>query len=168
MSTGTLISVDEYLRTSYSPDREYVDGELVEIHVGEWPHSIVQRNIIVALTTKYPGVFAVPEIRSHTRATRYRLPDVAVVLKSPGTPVLQDAPFIAIEILSSEDRVTRLIEKLNEYAAKGTRHIWVFDPRLKQMFTFRNNALQEVLGDTIATDEPRIELTRAEIFQDLD
>jgi hypothetical protein len=33
MSTGTLISVEEYLRTSYSPDMEYVDGELVEINV---------------------------------------------------------------------------------------------------------------------------------------
>jgi Uma2 family endonuclease len=93
---------------------------------------------------------------------------VAVVLKSPQTAVLQDAPFITIEIISSEDRVTRLVEKLKEYAAKGTPHIWVFDPRLKQMFVFRNDALIEVKGDTIATDDPRLELTRAEVFQDLD
>jgi hypothetical protein len=30
-----LISVREYLSTSYSPDREYVDGRIVERSVGE-------------------------------------------------------------------------------------------------------------------------------------
>ena len=33
MGAGTLISVEEYLRTSYSPDKEYVDGVLVERNV---------------------------------------------------------------------------------------------------------------------------------------
>jgi Uma2 family endonuclease len=168
MSAGTLISVEEYLRTSYSPDMEYVDGELVEINVGEWDHSIIQRNIVGTFFVKYPQVFAVPEIRSKTRETRYRLPDVAVLLKRPGTRVLLQAPFIAIEILSEEDRVTRLVEKLKEYAALGTPNIWVFDPRLKQMFTFHDNALREVMVDTIATENPRLELTREEIFRDLD
>jgi len=120
------------------------------------------------LTNNYPGVFAIPELRSRVRQTRYRLPDIAVTLKPIRTGVLNEPPFIAIEILSEEDRVSRLIEKLKEYAAFGTPHIWVFDPRLKQMFTFRDNALQEVLGDTIATGDPHLELTRAEVFQDLD
>lgn len=168
MKTGALISVEEYLRTSYSPDREYVDGELVEINVGEWPHSLVQRNILLAFGRKYPKVFAVPELRSKVRQTRYRLPDVAVLLKTPGTRVLEEAPFIAIEILSEEDRVSRLVEKLKEYAANGTPHIWVFDPRLKQMSFFHQNALVEVGGDSIASDDPRLELTRDEVFRDLD
>jgi hypothetical protein len=30
MATTTLLSVEEYLRTSYSPDREYRDGVLIE------------------------------------------------------------------------------------------------------------------------------------------
>ncbi len=35
MATGALVSVDEYLRTSYRPDCDYVDGILVERNVGE-------------------------------------------------------------------------------------------------------------------------------------
>ena len=35
MLTGTSIPVEEYLRTSYEPDMEYVDGQLVERSVGE-------------------------------------------------------------------------------------------------------------------------------------
>jgi hypothetical protein len=34
----TTVPVEEYLNTSYDPDREYVDGQLVERHVGEHFH----------------------------------------------------------------------------------------------------------------------------------
>jgi hypothetical protein len=34
------------------------------------------------------------------------------------------------------------------------------------MFVFHGNSLQEIEGDTISTGEPRLELTRDEIFQD--
>jgi len=39
MPTLTAIPVEEYLRTIYHPDMEYVDGQLVERHVGEYYHS---------------------------------------------------------------------------------------------------------------------------------
>jgi hypothetical protein len=62
-SAGALISVEEYLNTSYDPDVEYVDGALVERNVGDWLHSLTQRNLIVALTVKYPRIYSVPEFR---------------------------------------------------------------------------------------------------------
>ena len=165
MGAGTLISVDEYLRTSYSPDKEYVDGVLVERNVGEKPHSRIQRNLILAFA-KFPGVQVWPELRMQTSAGHHRIPDVCVTLSEPETNVLTEPPFIAIEILSEDDSVTRLIEKLKEYEAMGVPNIWVFDPRLREMFTFHANALTEVAGDVIATVEPRIELTREEVFRD--
>jgi Uma2 family endonuclease len=166
MAVETLVSVEEYLNTSYSPDMEYVDGVLVERNVGEWDHCMVQSNIIFELRQKYPNIKVVPELRAKVTGTRYRLPDVCVTLRDPHTRVLMEAPYIAVEILSEEDRVTRLIEKLKEYAAMGVPNIWVFDPGLKQMFVFHGNSLQEIEGDTISTGEPRLELTREEIFQD--
>src|ERR1017187_9349960 len=42
MATSTSVPVEEYLRTTYHPDMEYVDGELVERHVGEHTHSRLQ------------------------------------------------------------------------------------------------------------------------------
>ena len=42
MTTGTLVSVEEYLNTSYSPDCDYVDGEVLERNWGEWNHSELQ------------------------------------------------------------------------------------------------------------------------------
>jgi len=168
MSVETLISVEEYLNTSYDPDVEYVDGVLVERSVGDWLHSLTQRNIIIALG-RYPGVYGVLELRSQTRSTRYRLPDVCVLLAPPRSRYLVDAAFLAIEILSEDDRMTRVMEKLEEYAQKGVPNIWLIDPRLRTLAVYSSGALSEIRGDRIATVvEPRLELMRDEIFQDLE
>ena len=42
MATSTRLSLLEYMKTSYQPDREYVDGELVERNVGKWEHARLQ------------------------------------------------------------------------------------------------------------------------------
>jgi len=163
MPVGTLVSLEEYLNTSYDPDVEYVDGVLVERNVGDWLPSLIQRNIVLAFGRRYPRIFAVPELRSRTTATRYRLPDVCVLLEPPKTRYLLDAAFVAIEILSEADRMTEVLEKLQEYAANGTAHIWLIDPRLRQMFVYRQNSLVAV-ETALETTDPRLELTRDEAF----
>src|SRR6266545_173025 len=106
MGVDTLISVEEYLNTSYDPDVEYVDGVLEARHVGDWLHSLIQVNMASALKQKYRGKIKVlTELRSSTTPTRFRLPDVCVTLRSPGTKVLWEAAFLVIEILSEEDRM---------------------------------------------------------------
>src|ERR1022692_1833680 len=49
MAASTSVPVEEYLRTSYEPDMEYVDGELVERHVGEHKHSCLQTLAVLEL-----------------------------------------------------------------------------------------------------------------------
>lgn len=39
---STLIPVSEYLATTYRPDCDYVDGELVERNLGEREHAALQ------------------------------------------------------------------------------------------------------------------------------
>lgn len=38
MATMAHISVSEYLRTTYRPDCDYIDGDVKERNVGEQPH----------------------------------------------------------------------------------------------------------------------------------
>ncbi len=49
MATSTIVSLEEYLRTDYRPDMEYIDGELrpkegklTEEPVVRWMHSRLQ------------------------------------------------------------------------------------------------------------------------------
>jgi Uma2 family endonuclease len=101
MSVGALVSLEDYLNTSYSPDREYVDGIIVERHVGERPHSLVQKNLIIYLQTRYPDLFVWPEPRVRTvPGRRSRVPDVCATVDDPRADVFDGPPFVSIEILS--------------------------------------------------------------------
>jgi Uma2 family endonuclease len=159
-----VVSLEEYLRTSYEPDMEFVDGVLVERNVGDWLHALVQTNLAVAIRRKYPHLKVVVEFRSRTAATRYRVPDVSVLLAPPATRYLLDAAFLVVEVLSEDDRMSRVIAKLQEYATLGVPNIWLVDPEMKLMSVYRPPALVEITGDTIATEDGSIELSRAEIF----
>ena len=85
LPNSPLVSVEEYQNTSYDPDVEFVDGVLVERHLGDWLHSLIQSNVLFALRRKYPHLKVVAELRSSVTGTRYRLPDVCVLLAAPKT-----------------------------------------------------------------------------------
>jgi Uma2 family endonuclease len=159
-----VVPVEEYLSTSYDPDVEFVDGVLVERNVGDWLHSLVQSNILVSLRKKYPHLKVVAELRSKITDTRYRIPDVTVLLSPPKTKYLLDAAYAAIEVLSEDDVMSRVTLKLKEYDAKGVPNIWLIDPRLQSIWVYRPPALIEIEADTIATRDGSVELSRAEIF----
>ena len=53
MAVGTLVSVAEYLNTSYRPDCDYVDGEVRERNLGEIDHSGTQMMIGNWLMMRY-------------------------------------------------------------------------------------------------------------------
>lgn len=42
MPAATTISVEQYLATTYRPDRDYIDGELRERNAGEYLHWALQ------------------------------------------------------------------------------------------------------------------------------
>jgi hypothetical protein len=47
-----LWTVREYLRTSWSPDRKFVDGRIEERNLGEKEHSIILRYLTVLFAIK--------------------------------------------------------------------------------------------------------------------
>jgi Uma2 family endonuclease len=162
---ATLVSLEEYLNTSYSPDREYVDGAVVERNLGEFPHSTVQSNFVHFLRQRYPHLRVLPEQRVRTTAKRTRVPDVIVTQEKPAAGVFETPPFICIEILSACDAVSDLFERLDEYAAMGVLNIWVADPGRRKAYAYRNAGLLEV--DRFETEQPRILLPLDEVFHDL-
>src|ERR1700722_8855431 len=98
-----LLSVEEYLNTSYDPDMEFVEGVLLERNMGDWQHSLVQSNILYALRRQYPKLKVVAELRTSVTSTRYRLPDVCVLLSAPKIKYLLEAAFLVVEVLSEGD-----------------------------------------------------------------
>jgi len=130
MPTGTLISVEEYLATSYEPDCDYVDGHLEQRNVGEWDHSKLQLAIgaYFFARRKQWGISAATELRVQVKPSRFRIPDVCVVLGEPNEQILTRPPFLCVEILSPDDPALELRIKIDEYLDFGVSYVWVIDP----------------------------------------
>ena len=134
MATTTAepqVSVDEYLRTSYEPDVEYVDGQLEERNVGEIEHARVIKSIMKLLLQHEQEwqIEVLPDVRTQVGADRYRIPDILISRRSSQDKrIVREAPLVVIEVLSPEDRVSRYQQRIADYQAMGVRAIWVIDP----------------------------------------
>ena len=168
MSARTLISVEDYLASAYEPDCDYVDGHIEERNVGEWDHSRLQGKVYAYLAKHYEeaGILAVPELRLRVSSTRFRVPDICVFLSNPGERVPTKPPFICIEILSPEDRMSRVEVRINDYLAMGVPYVWVLDPQTRQAFAATAaEGLKEVKSGVLQTENPVLELPLAESFR---
>lgn len=131
MAASTAISVEEYLGTTYDPDLEYVGGQLVERHVGEYDHSRLQSLVVALLlaraTERHFRAFVELRVRVSDEP-RYRIPDIcAKALPHQKTPVLIQ-PDLVIEIVSPDDKPVEMLERIGDYQAAGIPHIWIIDP----------------------------------------
>jgi len=106
-TTPTLLSIEEYLRTSYKPDVDFVDGEIEERNMGEFQHARIQNLIAFFLTLneKSWSTQTIVEQRIRVAARRVRICDVAVLrADAPREQVTTTPPLICIEILSPARR----------------------------------------------------------------
>src|SRR3984957_13115520 len=97
-----MVTVQEYLTTSYEADREYVDGELVERHSGEQPHSRVHGTMASLLlqNEREAGIRVLMSQRVQVSPTRFRVPDVCATLASdPRDPIVKHPRFLCVEVL---------------------------------------------------------------------
>lgn len=141
-----LVSVDEYLATSYPDgDREYLDGVVVERNLGTPGHSALQKILIRHLLAfeKPLGMSLFPECRTRVAETRYRVPDVLLMLKPfrRTDRALLDAPFLIVEVLSPEDSVGGSLRRFRDYAQIGVPHIILMDPIDRETFVFSSGDL---------------------------
>jgi Uma2 family endonuclease len=128
------ISLEEYLHTSYSPDCEYIDGEIVERNVGKGKHSYTQGKTYGRLSDSLNHLLILPEQRIQVTATRVRIPDVCVVGELED--VVTKPPFLCVEILSPEDRWSRTNTLISDYHAMGVPCVWVIDPWSSRAWIF--------------------------------
>jgi Uma2 family endonuclease len=167
-TTRTLISVEEYLASSYEPDCDYVDGHIEERNLGQGTHARLQLRIGAYLLAHYEheGVEVGTEWRVQVKPTRFRIPDVCLVLGDPGEEILTKPPFLCIEILSPEDRMSRMKERVSEYVAMGVPYVWVLDLQTKRTYVAtQTEELREVADSVLRTENPVLEVPLREIFR---
>ena len=169
MATATRVSVEVYLRSSYEPDAEYVDGEIEERPVGENDHSAWQNAIGLwfNLHAQEWRIRVRPELRIQVAPTRFRVPDVTVLDRAqPAEQIITHPPLGVFEILSPEDRMQRLLRKLEDYSVMGIPEIWVIDPQDSTYYRYKERQLMR--SDSFNYDARGIVFPMIEIKNHLD
>ena len=146
------LSLQEYLRTNYKPDVDFVDGTLEERNMGEQQHAQLQWLIaeLLGQQCKQLQVRGLIEQRIKVAPDRVRVCDV--VLRNAKTPydkVLSTPPLVCIEILSPEDRLSRATLVLSDYQRMGVPNIWLIDPIRRCAYTFDGSGLHPELGSAL-------------------
>lgn len=167
MASTTLLSVEQYLSTTYSPDCEYVEGRLLERNVGEKDHARLQTILTAFLFGKEQesGIFVVTEQRVQVTPERFRIPDICVVAgEEPREQIFTKPPFLCIEILSRDDTMQDMQDRVDDYLSFGVPFVWILNPRSRKAYTYTTAGMVEAKDGFLRTPEPRIEVPLGEIF----
>ena len=149
-----LVSVEQYLKSSYEPDAEYVDGVIEERPMGENQHSAWQMALTVYFGSRARewGIRVRPELRTKTSERHYRVPDVAILdANAPQDPIALVPPVAAFEILSPEDRLSRLLVRLADLESMGVPALYIIDPADNAFFRYQAGKLAVV--EQVVVDE---------------
>jgi Uma2 family endonuclease len=168
MSTKVLMDVSEYLHFSFEgSDREYLDGEVATRNWNDIPHGDAQGNLMYRLSQLRPklGLRVLPEITLKISPTRYRVADLAVWRNDEiGTGIPTVAPFLVVEILSPEDRMVRMLPKIQEYLSIGVEWIWIVDPQEESALLYSQQNPAGAVCNILRTENPAIEIPLAAAF----
>jgi len=167
MPAATQIPVSEYLSTTYRPDREYVDGAIVERNLGEKDHSRPQGKIIAFLITRGSewGITVLPEQRVQVTPSRFRIADVCVLAAdAPDEQIITHAPFLCVEILSKDDTVSSMMERLDDFLEMGVPNVWLIDPRKRRGYRYTSEGMLEAKDGVLRTTMPSIAVPLAALF----
>jgi Uma2 family endonuclease len=175
MATATtLISIDEYLRTSYHPDRDYVDGEIQERNLGERDHARLQALLTIWFGNNEQAwnVYSLVEQRIRVTARRVRIADICLVRRdAPKEQVLVTPPLLCVEILSPEDRLPRAARVMEDYARMGVPNLWLLDPRdsnERVAYIYRSDGLFKLTTTHLTIPNTEIHIDLPTLFAALD
>jgi len=72
----------------------------------------------------------------------FRVPDVTLLSRdAPREQIITHAPLAVFEILSPEDSMTKMLDKLAEYERMGIGAIWVIEPKKQVFYRYREGQL---------------------------
>jgi Uma2 family endonuclease len=158
VASKTLVTVDDLLAMPDEKNYELMDGELVERNMSTLS-SWVAGKLLHALSRHleedprgwvFPadnGFLCFPD-----RPNRLIRPDVSFIARERlprGLPVegyLGIAPDLAVEVISPNDLVYEVDEKVLEYLGAGVPLVWVVHPVPRSVLVYRAGGPSSVLG----------------------
>jgi Uma2 family endonuclease len=161
VTTTQSLTLDEFLKLPETePASEFTNGEIIQKPMPQGEHSLLQGELceIINQAAKSQKIaYAFPELRC-TFANNSIVPDVAVFRwqRIPVEPSGRIAnrfeihPDWAIEILSPDQRPTKVLEKLLHCSQHGTELGWLIDPEEESiLIVFPNQRIELLRGPAV-------------------
>jgi Uma2 family endonuclease len=171
MASATIIPISEYLNTTYRPDCDYIGGEVRERNVGERPHALLQ-GIFFAIfhaNRRAWNIVVLPEQRVQTSATHFRIPDVCVLRRTdPVEAIVHTPPLVCIEVLSPQDTMSAMQERVDDYTHMGVEHIWLIDPLSRHAYIATIEGFQQPADGEFTIPGTSIRISLADVFAEFD
>ena len=162
MATSAKLTLEEFLALPETePASELVDGSVVQKTMPTLDHGIIQRLLSFVLTLHlraHPVGEAGSEIRcifGPAGAERPYIPDYIFIRAGRfrrGDRHVYGAPDLAVEILSPDDRMTDVMDKLRFYLAHGVRLVWLIDPDRRTVTVMRPPDVTRILTEDETLD----------------
>jgi len=140
---------------------ELVDGELVDVSGNTFGHNYL-RDLLVRLLASYVDEHELGRIvgeQEYDFAGNAHGPDVTFFglekakLLDGKLRVQRFVPDLAIEIVSQNDKFTKLVKKVDRYRTCGTKEVWILDIDSRKAFLFSAD------GDSILNEEQQFAST---------
>ena len=164
------IGVEEYLDLVFDdrPEPDYVHGEVVERALPTPIHGQIQMllGVLLARLLNRVRLVVMSELRVRIEPQLFRVIDVAVYRDSrPEGRYGTNPAYVAIEIVSPDDRHSELTERLEDYRRWGVPHVWLVDPQLKRMYEYTEAGLLRF--PALRLPEFDFEISAQELFKDI-
>jgi Uma2 family endonuclease len=151
MRLMTLYTAEEFCEMDWEDKRgELVRGVLQVREAPTRPHAHTAMEIGYAIrkyleTHPIGLVFQETGYTTERRPDTVRIPDVSFVThrrleEMPVWKPADAAPDLAVEVLSPSNRPKEVAQKITEYLAKGSRLVWVADPKTRTVAVYAPDA----------------------------
>lgn len=167
MSVKHLVAVEQLWQMPELADTnfELIDGEVVEV-----PPAITRHGVIVTMIARLLGdhvaqhdlgIVATGDVGYVLRRNpdRLRAPDVSFLARDnpvgadlPEHGFSEGAPTLAVEVVSPDDRASKVQIKVQHFLEAGTRQVWVVWPHERRMSVYTLDGGVRELGPDAELD----------------
>lgn len=174
-----LLTPEDEEKILSSSEYEIVDGELYERPMPNPTHSRIQIKLgskLLAFVEENNSGMVYTECHFELKRNLTRVPDIAFVsferFPENGEPAGSRwliSPDLAVEIVSPNDVLNEVFEKIDEYFAAKVKQVWLVSPEQKTLTIYRSRKSATILTeeDELISEDilPGFRLKLSDIFQ---
>ena len=163
----TFISAEQSRSTMHRPDCDYVEGQALERSRADGDHRSMKSAVgsYFFVRRKQWDVTVPTEMRVPVKPGRFRVPYLCMVPSQSYEQILIKPPFLAIEILSPEDRWSGHQGRIKDFPEMGVPYVWVLDRHAKTAFIETPaDGLGQAKDGILRTQNPAFEVPLSGFF----